>query len=80
MRYNCSRLQVFLVGRVVDAEKPDVLYTEAEALFVCKEVPSSNALVESVQQSVHAAVAPTNVVETGAPSQLGGARPKEPLV
>ena len=32
-----------------------MLYTEAEALFVCKEVLSSNALVEGVQRAVHAA-------------------------
>lgn len=66
--------QVFLVGRVVDAERPDVLYTEAEALFVCKDVPSSAALVEGVQRTLHAPAGDAVVVVAASAAAATGAQ------
>lgn len=49
--------KVTLVGRVVDAASPAVVYTEATALFISKDIPASSKMVASLQETYGTAAA-----------------------
>jgi len=65
--------KVTLTGRVVDATAPGVVYTEATALFIAKDIPQSHSLVSSLRDTYTAAAtaagaAPSSPITDATPS------------
>ena len=67
--------KVFLVGSVVDAHDQSTVYTDAQALFIVKAVPSSNKLVESVHAAMDAHASASGTVSSPATGAIAASLP-----